>query len=249
MSDLFAAANAGAQIASADYAGPRVQRADEYRRPISPVVEVIDTSNMNTVVSKVTVNAPHHKPGGYGDEAPPPEAPPGYTPQPPPPGTVDPIAAFPTAALDAPAVPAEEFFTPAVDAPPPLLEIGTVAPAVAAQPVVPPAQVSLFDQFKTEVQKVAARLPENKISAEWEVRVGGESEMFPAEYAEILVQEDLMVFVASDGDRLWLPKSSQSAEIAVKVGNLVFVVIVLPIKFTFDGNQFRMAMIQKSVQI
>lgn len=238
----------------------RAQRADEYRRPVSPLVEIVDTK-AGKVVGTQLVTPIHHEPGGYGESGQPPEMPPGYEPVLAP---VDPMTLLPPTEVP----PAEVVEAPPVveQAPPPVedpavailaQELGTVVDyfdptneqaSMVPLPEIPEAvarRINLDNpQPYSPFQPPVPDKPPTE--AEFELLIGGETQEFMQEYADVLIQDDVMVFVAKVGKRLWLPKQSKSAEIAVKVRDSVHKITVLPVQFTHDQWQYGLAMILES---
>lgn len=241
---------------------PRVQRADEFRRPVSPLTEVIDTTN-GTVAWRQPVDAPHHEPGGYGEGVIPPPVPPGYQLQtdpdpegilqPPPNAAPDQIPTAPegvasllaaTAAAGVQATPAAASATPQMAYGDDLADLNhAFDPTRAFDPAtIPP--------LPPEIANFSG--PVSKVEVNFSLEFAGEEQEFISDYMDVRIEDnDLMVFVARAGERLWLPKPSQSAEIAVQIqhGDTVYKIAVLPLRFTYGGWQFGLAMIKDSVKI
>jgi hypothetical protein len=228
----------------------RVQRADEWRTPVSSDVSVVDNAAGNHVVSIVRVQAPHHAPGGYAhDPANPPPAPPAGV-----------VVAAPSQNFPTPEVVAKiggmidgqtpaEFFKMAVTPAAPAIPdpaVSTLAYVVeenhtaAFSMSVPPPSATL---------RIAPQSAPPRVQVDFEVKIGDETQQFPFTYAEVKIENDVMVFVQHVSERLWLPKAGSSAEIAVELSGVAYLLVIVPIQFTHGDWQFGLAMINNSAQV
>lgn len=115
--------------------------------------------------------------------------------------------------------------------------------AAFAETQVTPAEPATLAQ---PVQQVQAS---TSVEVEFAIRIGEDEEEITQSYRDVFVQGDLLVFVALDGERLWLPKARESAEIVVRIGQTAHKIAVLPLTFTRNGEQYKMAIVSQTVQI
>jgi hypothetical protein len=177
-----------------------IPRADAWRPPVPPEIQIVDTGGERPVVTgHIVVQAPHHEPGGYEG-----------TPQ-------------------------------VVEGP-----LAIPQPAGAAYEQIPAALGSMEAAREVAARAVAAK-PETDV--EFEFGLGGETETIVARFHDVQLQDDLLVFVGLEQDRLWLPKQRESGEIAARIGRTVYKLTVLPLQFAYSGFQFRLALVVDAREI
>lgn len=81
------------------------------------------------------------------------------------------------------------------------------------------------------------------VRVQFDINVGGQDETFHWSYADVIWQKEgsLLVFVSPvDGDK-WFP-AVREEPVAVRIGEekLVHLALVLPLRFSYAGNEFRM---------
>lgn len=223
-------------------------RADAWRTPVSPVIEVVDNSGRQaSVVGTVQVSAPHRPPGGYdaGDAM-----------------SQLPAVSQHTGAEFAGVMQGGIPWDPTKPLAPPVSQV--VGSAAGAPTAVPPIPVAMIPQFSLVAPPAAfspptAQLPLQATAekvVEFDLRLAGVSESIEMSYLDVIKQDDLLVFVGPAGRRLWLPGLKKSGEIvenppevAVGLDGMVHVISVLPVQFSHAGYQYGLAIVLKSVAI